>query len=73
MMDFQLPEGINEADLVPDPHKRAGHWYHEASDQVFACPPDWKPKPKAKGKATEVKQTEQKSAEESGESAPVQE
>lgn len=41
--DFQLPEGIDEKDLIPDPHKRVGHWYHPETDQVFFCPIGWAP------------------------------
>ena len=40
---FGLPPGIDPKDLVRDPARRAGHWYHEATDQVFVLPSDWKP------------------------------
>ena len=41
--DFELPEGVDEKDLIPDPSKRPGCWYHEATDQTIACPIGWKP------------------------------
>ena len=47
--DFELPEGIEEKDLVPDPSKRVGHWLHTPSGEVFSCPKGWEPK---KGKRT---------------------
>lgn len=38
-----LPKGIDEKDLVPDPHGRPGHWYHAKTDTVIAAPLDWAP------------------------------
>ncbi len=40
---FGLPPGIDPKDFVRDPSRRAGHWYHAATDQVFSLPAGWKP------------------------------
>lgn len=40
---FGLPPGIDPKELVRDPARRAGHWYHAATDQVFSLPAGWKP------------------------------
>jgi hypothetical protein len=45
-MDFKLPDGIDEKDLVRDKFGRAGHWYHAATDSVISCPLDWAPEGK---------------------------
>lgn len=38
-----LPEHLDPADMIPDPHGRDGHWIHVPSGNVYALAPDWQP------------------------------
>lgn len=38
-----LPKHIKEQSLEPDPSRRAGHWYHPATDEIISMPIGWKP------------------------------
>ena len=68
-MDFELPEGVKEENLIPDKYRRAGHWYDTASGEVIACPIDWTPKVSKSKKPASAKVEEPVAEEPVGEAA----